>query len=111
MANPFQTLAPVKKQDHFYGYKEQKHILIQKINEAANSNIASHIAILGSKATGKTSFLNFIKDYSNENDFICIKPIRVDFFHKPYDLFKSIFDEKPYRTNNYCISAEYEYCS
>lgn len=86
--NPYANLEEVKSKKYFFGYKEQKKQLIEKINSGD-----SNISILGSKATGKTSFLNYAREHCLENNILCINKVSTKFYHQPYQFFMDIFDK------------------
>ena len=90
MNNPFSDISAVRENQFFFGYKEQKKNIEGAIQKSQNAKTSTNIAILGSKATGKTSFLNFIKNYCDEKNILCITQVRPRFFQNPFEFYKSI---------------------
>ena len=92
MINPFSDTQAVKNNQFFFGYKDQKKEIKSKILQSQESTSSTNIAILGSSCTGKTSFLNFIKNYCDEKNIPCIKRVRAKSYQPPFELYEAIFE-------------------
>jgi hypothetical protein len=96
--NPYDFANPVSDKNIFIGRKKQLEDIIYYLNQAASAPRAINLALLGNRASGKTSLLNMIALEAKELGF-CV--VRIDlnegdvanqlaFFYK---LFDSILSE------------------
>lgn len=91
--NPYDFANPVSDEDLFVGRSEEMQEIEYYLENAKASNHPINIALLGRRASGKTSFLNIIENKSMALGFI---PVRIDLdegdSESPLILFSKIFD-------------------
>jgi hypothetical protein len=131
--NPYDFANPVCLTDLFAGRKTELSDILYYLNHAKQASHPINIAILGQRASGKTSLLNMMDLEAKKRDF-CVARIDLDegdaesqlaFFYKIFDAiltsacelgaFGGLY-EKTYQTylamtNTYCIPEDTTFCS
>ena len=75
LSNPYDFANPVIKQEFFVGREEERKEIEYYLDHAAGPQRPINLAILGERAAGKTSLLNFIEFKAKERK-LCV--VRVD---------------------------------
>lgn len=73
MHNPYDFANPVTNMDVFSGRDAEKEEALYYLKEAFSAPRPINLAVLGDRASGKTSFLNFIQQSSDTLGFICVR--------------------------------------
>lgn len=92
--NPYDFINPIKDPKFFAGRKQELKE-IEYYLELAKSKEPKyfHIALVGSRASGKTSLLNMIEHIANEKDFLTVKiPLNKELCQNEVLFFKEIID-------------------
>ncbi|KGE00976.1 hypothetical protein [Rhizobium sp. YS-1r] len=73
LANPYDFANPVSEERSFYGRSTETADVIYYLNHAKNTQKPIHIALVGARASGKTSFLNMAEIEARRRDFCCVR--------------------------------------
>ena len=86
--NPYEK-GVVRTSDKFYGFKAQQKEMKKHV-ELSISSKCKHFTFVGEPSSGKSSFLNITKEFSNNKGFLPIS-VKLKLEIKVYDLYYEIF--------------------
>ncbi|MGV3551146.1 hypothetical protein [Rhizobium sp.] len=73
LTNPYDFANPVIEERHFFGRSTETADVIYYLNHAKSTNRPIHIALVGARASGKTSFLNMAELEAKRRSFCCVR--------------------------------------
>lgn len=71
--NPYDFANPISEEKQFIGRTNEVADLTYYLNHASATNKPIHLAIIGERAAGKTSFLNIAEIEAARRDFCCVR--------------------------------------